>query len=425
MCKRIITMLIFITVLLSLFLFPASAYELPHEEADLSSYYLYNIENDLVMAEYGTAKTISPSSTVKIMTACIALESDINKGELVYVTEDMLKGASGRTMGLDVGDRLMVEDLLYACIIGGYNDAACILANVVCGDTDEFVEAMNKKAASLGMTSTSYLNVTGINASGSITTVKDLAILSEYMSKNQEYVDICATKSYRMSEFATCYKTTITNRSTILSSYKGLASFNTGSGDGDCAVLYYNRNGQSFICIVMNVKNKDAEDINNYAEIYSKRLLYHALNDYSVQTVLTTKTPVGSYPIKYSVASANVDVYLKEDIKLFLSNEIDIQKDLTYSVSMDNDVLEAPLCAGQEVGYMIVSYEGNILAKTPLIIKKDIDKNDFLYILELMREYVLSRAFAITLITFLIIMTVWYLSAKNKFKKKRVKKKSK
>ena len=414
---KIITMIILIAILFSLFSVPSFAFELSTDEAESSGYYLYNVENDIVMASDNLEASISPSSTVKIMTACIALESNLNKSEPIIVTEEMLKGVAGRSMGLEAGDRLTVEDLLYACICGGYNDAAQVLAYTVSGDLQGFVDKMNEKAAELGMTSTKYLNVTGINASGMYTTVRDIAILAEYMSANDEYVTICATKSYRVSSVATCERTTINNRSSLLASYKGLSSFNTGSGDGDCTVLYYSRNGISLIVVVMNVKNKDPDDANNYAEIYSKKLLYHALNDYSVKNVVSSKISVGSYPVKYTVSTSTVDVYLQEDIQLFLPNDLDVHNDLTYSVSIDQEYLEAPLKVGEQVGYFVVSDDGKILAKVPLIVKEELQKNEFLFILDVMRDYILSRAFAITLITFILLMTFWYLRSQKKMKK--------
>ncbi|MGM9632502.1 MAG: D-alanyl-D-alanine carboxypeptidase family protein [Eubacteriales bacterium] len=413
--KKFITSVMFFALMLSLFCFNASAFELDTADASIGGYYLYNFENDMVMAEADTEKSISPSSTVKIMTACIALESGIPGDRVISVTGSMLSSSSGRNMGLDAGDKISFDDLLYATVCGGYNDASVVLALAVCDTLNDFLQKMNDKASELGMSSTVYLNVTGINANGMTTTVSDIAKLAKYASQNERFVEIASTKYYKLSDSATCSKDSITNRSSLLASYRGLANFNTGSGDfGDNAVLYYKTGDLSFICIVMNANAYDSESTNNYAEIYSKKLLAHAINDYSNKTVLTTKNIISSLPVKYSVKGEEIDIYLKSDLTLFLPDDTDVSTDISYSTYIYGNELEAPLKAGDTVGELVVSYEGKILASVPLEVREDVDKNTFLYVLELMRNYVTGRAFIITVICFVTLMAVHYLLTKRK-----------
>ena len=115
------------------------------------------------MAEGNSADLISPSSTVKIMTACIALETDIPRDKVITVTSEMLDGVVGRNMRLDVGDRVTYDDLLYATVCGGYNDAAHALALTVSGSITEFVDLMNEKPGALLKIAGQGI-LTGINA---------------------------------------------------------------------------------------------------------------------------------------------------------------------------------------------------------------------------------------------------------------------
>ncbi len=415
MIRKIVAFVIIAVVLFSSFSMSAVAFELDYYEARADGYYLYNFENDLVMAQDGIDLPISPSSTVKIMTACVALESGISVDKTVTITGEMIKGVTGRFMGLKAGEKLTVEDLLYATVCGGFNDAAQALAIVTCGSMTEFIEKMNSKTKELGMTATRYENVTGMYHSEMVTTIGDIAILAKYMSKNEYFVAMAATKSYSISKSATCSLTTINNRSSLLASYKGMSNFNTGSGnDGDCAVLFYQSKELSYLTIVMNAKSNDNK---NYAERFSTQLLSHAINDYSNQTILTTQNVVTTMPVQYSVSADDTNLYLANDLTLFLSEEIDVQEDLMYNVYIYGDGIKAPLKSGDTVGELIVSLDGEVLATVPLIVKTDVERNGFLYFMEIMRTYVLSRAFIISLVCFVVILIVYYLINKQKMKK--------
>lgn len=416
MIRKIVAFVIVAVVLFSSFSMSAQAFELNLGNATVDGYYLYNFENDMVMAEEGIDLPISPSSTVKIMTACIALESGVSMNKTVTITSEMIKGVTGRFMGLKAGERLTFEDLLYATVCGGFNDAAQVLAMAACGSMSEFIDKMNSKAKELGMTATIYQNVTGMYHSDMVTTIGDIAILAKHMSQNEYYITMSATKSYSLSSGATCSLTTINNRSTMLASYKGMSNFNTGSGnDGDCAVLYYKTKELSYLTIVMNAKSDDSTK--NYAESFSAQLISHAVNDYSKQTILTTQNVVSTMPVQYSVNASETNLYLESDLSLFLSEEIDVKDDLTYNVYIYGDELRAPLKSGDAVGELIVSLDGVVLATVPIVIKTDVERNGFLYFLELMRNYVLGRAFIISLITFAVALALYYFINKQKHKK--------
>ena len=416
MIRKIVAFVIVAVVLFSSFSISGQAFELNLGNATVDGYYLYNFENDMVMAEEGIDLPISPSSTVKIMTACIALESGVSMNKTVTITSEMIKGVTGRFMGLKVGERLTFEDLLYATVCGGFNDAAQALAIAACGSMSEFIDKMNSKAKELGMTATIYQNVTGMYHSDMVTTIGDIAILAKHMSQNEYYISMSATKSYSLSSGATCSLTTINNRSTMLASYKGMSNFNTGSGnDGDCAVLYYKTKELTYLTIVMNAKSDDSTK--NYAESFSAQLISHAVNDYSKQTILTTQNVVATMPVQYSVNASETNLYLESDLSLFLSEEIDVKDDLTYNVYIYGDELRAPLKSGDAVGELIVSLDGVVLATIPVVIKTDVERNGFLYFMELMRNYVLGRAFIISLITFAVALALYYFINKQKHNK--------
>ena len=131
----------------------------------------------------------SVASISKIMTAILAIESG-KMDEKVTVGDEILK-AYGSAVYLQVGEELTLRDLVYALMLRSGNDAALAIANYVGDDVDEFVEKMNQKAVQIGMKNTTFHNPHGLDEDeGNLSTAYDMAILTSYAMKNEEYKKI-------------------------------------------------------------------------------------------------------------------------------------------------------------------------------------------------------------------------------------------
>jgi D-alanyl-D-alanine carboxypeptidase len=121
---------------------------------------------------------LPPASTTKLMTAILVLE----KAELSKVVRISKRAVRVRPVkiGFQEGDKLKVEDLLYAALLKSANDAAVALAETVAGTEKHFVELMNKKAYFLGLKNTKFINATGLPGPGQYTTAADLSKLMSY-----------------------------------------------------------------------------------------------------------------------------------------------------------------------------------------------------------------------------------------------------
>src|SRR5262249_19071682 len=112
----------------------------------------------------------------KLMTAMVVLDAQqplddrlaIDLGDL-----DLLKGSHSR---LGIGTELSRREMLQLALMSSENRAASSLARYYPGGTRAFVDAMNFKAASLGMSHTHYSDATGLSAEN-VSTAMDLAKL--------------------------------------------------------------------------------------------------------------------------------------------------------------------------------------------------------------------------------------------------------
>lgn len=417
MKKKTITTLICIFILLFVQTITVSAdydFSLEEENATVASYYLYNYENNIVMAQKDIHSSISPSSTAKMMTACVALDLARDMDESVTVTKNMISGVRGRIFGIESGERLTVSDLLYLTVCGGYNDSAQVLAYFLCGSLSDFVEKMNEKAIELGMSSTTYKNVTGMDGTSAVTSVNDIIKLSDHLLSIPSFVEIASSENYTLSDGSF----TVKNRSSLLKSYKGITALNTGSGEsGDCCVHYYKKDGLSYLCIVMNALAKGSDDEKNYAISFSDELLSHALLDYSYKTILTKEDAVGTSPLLHNVTYDKVELFPASDVTLFIPDNISEKTDLSYNYYTFEKEIKAPVKEGQILGKLLICYDGNVIGSVDLVSSKYYSGSFFLAFMSLIESYVLSRYFLFSLVSFVILMGAYYIYSKNELKK--------
>ena len=124
-----------------------------------------------------------PASITKVMTAMLAIEA-IDRGELSLdqvitvsseVTRDVGDGSS--TQDIKEGEQLTVQDVLYCALIASANEACNVLAQVVSGGVDSFVELMNQRAKELGMEDTHFVNTHGYHDPDHYTTAYDISLM--------------------------------------------------------------------------------------------------------------------------------------------------------------------------------------------------------------------------------------------------------
>src|SRR5258708_30634560 len=121
-----------------------------------------------------------PASVTKIMPLYLLVER-LESGKIALDTQmPVSEEASSQAptkLGLKPGETLKVEDAIKGLVTKSANDAAVVIAEALGGSEEEFARAMTLKARMLGMTSTTYVNASGLPAMEQITTARDQALL--------------------------------------------------------------------------------------------------------------------------------------------------------------------------------------------------------------------------------------------------------
>lgn len=140
---------------------------------------------------------IYPASMTKIMTLLVACENATDPTALLTVTDAMVqKYNKSENEGASVafnwaaGDQVTVEDALHMVIYKSDTYACWLLAEYVAGGEEQFVALMNQKARSMGLTSTSFSNCTGLFNANHYTTCREMAAIMAAVMSNDAATDV-------------------------------------------------------------------------------------------------------------------------------------------------------------------------------------------------------------------------------------------
>lgn len=164
-----------------------------------------------------------PASTTKIMTVLLGiLCCDLDEEVTVSWNAINVGDPDATMLGLEAGEVIRMEDLLYGTLLRSGNDGANVIAEHVSGTIDNFVALMNETARQLGMTKTHFVNAHGLHDPDHYTTARDLATLARYAMSNETFRTIAQTKNYTIPETTTHRQRSITTRHRImLQTYSG------------------------------------------------------------------------------------------------------------------------------------------------------------------------------------------------------------
>ena len=131
------------------------------------------------------------ASTTKIMTAYLACAAgDLQR--TVPITAAMLEDTEGSSLGLHVGDRITLYDLVVGMLLVSGNDAANAAAIFLFGSTKAFAAGMNSAAKEMGMHHTRFVTPSGLDRGDHHSTAYDMALLTAHALQNKTFAEICA-----------------------------------------------------------------------------------------------------------------------------------------------------------------------------------------------------------------------------------------
>lgn len=123
------------------------------------------------------------ASISKLVTALTVADAKQPMDEVIEITDEDRAVGKGASSRLAVGTRLTRGDLFHLALMASENRAAHALARNYPGGIAAFMPAMNAKAKELGMTSSHFVEPTGLS-SDNVASPEDLSKLVMAASKN-------------------------------------------------------------------------------------------------------------------------------------------------------------------------------------------------------------------------------------------------
>ena len=168
---------------------------------------LYNVTDGEILASRKSTSLMYPASMTKIMTLIVVYENLPSEDSLDEVLEIKIPRGEHSGYGFEVGEKLTVEDLIYAAILQSDGVACITLAEYVAGSEANFVKMMNEKVKELGLLegdpetnpSTNFTNCTGLHEQYHYTTAYDMSVITAYAMRNAYCAKVLTCMSYKPS----------------------------------------------------------------------------------------------------------------------------------------------------------------------------------------------------------------------------------
>ena len=331
------------------------------------SYILMDADTGHVLAERDSGNPLPPASLTKIMTSFVAA-NEIAAGRVALDDDVPISVKAWRTGGSKMfvreGTSVKLEDLLRGIVIQSGNDASVAVAEYIGGDEDGFANMMNAHAKELGMGASRFVNATGLPDDGHHSSARDLALLSAALIRRYpEHYRMYAERSFKYGDIEQ------PNRNRLLWRDKSVDGVKTGLTDaaGYCLVASAERDGTRFIASVMGAQTNDARFQD------AQKLLAYGFRYFESQPLYGPDDVLASAEVWYGVADM-LDIGVSEALRLtFPRGRYD---DLDAAIDLPRH-LEAPIDAGEELGALRLTLDGEVLAEAPLVAKAAIAEAGF------------------------------------------------
>lgn len=231
------------------------------------NYALYDVTSGIFLLEQDAENPVPLASTTKVMTSLLTLE----QGKLndIYVVDQKSSAQIGSTVLLRPGERITVQNLLYAALLNSGNDAAFSLGHYVGSKQigsdgnsqnweeaiNSFVNRMNSRAKELGLESFNFVDPSGLGDEN-IGSARDMAKLAAYALQNEQFKNFVSTKELTVTNVEGNIAHQLKNSNRLVSewNYPGAIGVKTGFTPtaGHNLVAAVNWNGHILVAVVFN-----------------------------------------------------------------------------------------------------------------------------------------------------------------------------
>lgn len=329
---------------------------------------LMEVNTGKILYEMNADEKLPPASITKIMSLLLVMEA-IDNGKMsvedVITASEHACSMGGSQIWLEPGETMTVDDLLKAAVIASANDATVALGEQIAGSEEGFVAMMNARAAELGMTNTHFINATGLDADGHMSTAHDIAIMSAELIKH----DLIKNYSTVWMDALRDGESELVNTNKLVRFYEGTTGLKTGttSGAGYCLSATAERGGLELAAVIMS------GDTSNDRFNGAKKLLDYGFANYEYASI-APELDVAELDVKNGVAqkvkisaTGNFGALLKKSEAASVTQQLNLKQNLT-----------APIKKDEVVGTVDFYLNDEMIGQVDVTATENVDKMSFL-----------------------------------------------
>ena len=330
----------------------AAAAELPPApELPARAWVLVDAADAEALAAQRQSGSFPIASTTKLMTAYVARRG-LGLSEVVVAPAYPASPAES-LLGLVEGERIEVRDLLYGLLLASGNDAAAALAQAAAGSEEQFVARMNTAAARLGLDDTSYANPVGLDEAGNFSSARDLADLAIKLRADPLFREIFDSPVATLSSGAQTRQ--VINRNDLVRTVPYVNGVKTGYtlGAGNVLVASATRDGITLVSAVLGAASEPERDA------ATLELFDYGFSLYEERTALRGGEQLAAPEVR--LQGERVGLVAEHDL------ELTIRRGQRLATAVDAPVeVEGPIERGQQLGAVVVSVDGETVARVAL-----------------------------------------------------------
>ena len=150
-------------------------------------------------------------------------------------------------------------------------------------------------------------------------------------------------------------------------------------------------------------------DGKNLAYTYTSKLAGYALSRFGYIEVIKASGAVCELPVTLSSTADYVTLVPASSLTLYLPLSTDVDTELTKTVRLEHESLEAPVEAGTVVGVYSVSRGGELLGSVDLVTKNALPRSEFLVVLRSIEDFTTGVFFLSTVCAAVVLTLVYFL----------------
>lgn len=279
-----------------------------------------------------------PASITKVLTALLAAENS-SPSDTVKFSKAAAYGISAgdSTVFSEPGEKMSMEQCLYAIMLESANEVCLAAAEHVSGSVKDFVNLMNKRVKQLGLKDTHFNNPNGLPDPNHYTSAYDMAMIGRAALKNSVFRKVCNTPRY------TCAKTNKHKTKRIWLNhheainpdeypqygYKYCIGGKTGYTHiaGNTLITFAEKDGMQLVCVVMKSTSQKNGEPNQYTDTI--KLLNYCFGKYKKHNVGEGDSKINedlfnNYGSFFN--SSNSPVRFEDESSVVLPNKVKLSK---------------------------------------------------------------------------------------------------